>query len=73
MDPKTFKQAYQRLQHLDERLTYRIRPRDRGSLSRPRLEQLDEKLRDLASYTLEIKEVLNDLFVAIAAKPEGEE
>lgn len=68
MDPKRFKEAYQRLQSLDERLTYRVRPRDRGSLSPPRPEKLEVKLRDLASYTIELKEIVNDLFVAIASK-----
>ena len=72
MDPKQFKEAYQRLQDLDERLNYRVRPRDRGSLRRPGPDQLEAKIRDLATYTLEVKEILNDLFLAIAAKP-GEE
>ena len=70
MDPNQFKEAYQRLQNLDERLTHRIRPRDRGSLSQPRPEQIENKVRDLANFTLELKEIMNDLFVAIAAKPD---
>ena len=70
MDRNRFKKAYQRLERLDERLTYRIRPRDRGSLSQARPEQIESKIRDLATFTLELKEVMNDLFVAIASKPE---
>ena len=72
MDPEQFKEAYQRLQDLDERLNYRVRPRDRGSLRRPGPDQLVAETADPATYTLEVKEILNDLFLAIAAKP-GEE
>ena len=68
MDPARFKAAYDRLQALDERLTYRVRPRA-GAFSRPTHEQLEERFRDLANYTVEIKEILADLFQAIAAKP----
>ncbi len=69
MDPDRFKEAYARLQHLDERLTYKIRPGKSAGLSRAGSQQLEEKLRDLSSFTLELKEVLDDLFVAIASKP----
>lgn len=69
MDPKKMKAAYQKLQALDERLTYKVRPRG-GGYSRPGIEQVDEHLRHLAQYTVELKEVVEDLFRAIAARPE---
>jgi hypothetical protein len=72
MDPQRLKDAYQKLQQLDERLTYKIRPKA-GSLSRPNPEQLEQGMRDLASYTVELKEVLQELFLAIAGKAKAEE
>jgi hypothetical protein len=72
MDPQRLKDAYQKLQLLDERLTFKVRPRS-GSLSRPTPEQMDQSLRDLASYTVELKEVVQELFLAIAGKPKGPE
>lgn len=69
MDPQRLKDAYQKLQLLDERLTYKVRPKSSGSLSRPTVEQLEQNLRDLAAYTVELKEVVQELFLAIAGKP----
>lgn len=68
MDPQKIKETYQRLQSLDERLTYRVRPRG-GSLTRPSSDQLEEKMRDLANFTVELKEIVDDLIVGIAARP----
>ena len=67
MDPQRLKDAYQKLQQLDERLTYKVRPKS-GSLNRPNPEQLDQSMRDLAAYTVELKEILHDLFQAIAGQ-----
>ncbi len=68
MDPQKVRDAYQRLQALDDRLTYKVRPKPGGALTRPTPEQMEQSLRDLAAYTVELKEVLADLFVAIASK-----
>lgn len=67
MDPKRFKQAYERLQLLDERSTYRVRMQP--GRSRLTVEQLEDKCRDLAQYTIELKEILDELFKSIAAQP----
>lgn len=69
MDPQRLKAAYQKLDLLDERLTHKVRPRTGGGFSRPGIDQVEERLRDLAQYTVELKEVVHDLFVAIASKP----
>lgn len=69
MDPKRFKQAYERLQILDERSTYRVRMQP--GRSRMTLEQLEDRCRDLAQYTVELKEILDELFKAIASQPES--
>ena len=71
MDPQRLKEAYQKLQTLDERLTHKVRPKSGGSLTRPSTEQLEQNLRDLASYTVELKEVVQELFLSIAGKPQG--
>lgn len=70
MDPQRLKAAYQKLDLLDERLTHKVRPRAGGGYSRPGIDQVEERLRSLAQYTVELKEVIHDLFVAIASKPE---
>jgi len=69
MDPQRLKAAYQKLEALDDRLTHKVRPRAGGGYSRPGVDQLEERLRHLAGYTVELKEVVHDLFVAIASKP----
>jgi hypothetical protein len=68
MDPQRFKDAYARLQSLDDRLTHKIRPRRGRSLTRPTADMLEEELRDLAEYSVEIKEILAELFLAIGSK-----
>ena len=71
MDAKRFQEAYEQLQVLDDRLTYKVRPRRGGSMGRLTQEQLEEHQRALAEYTIGIREVLQQLFEAIAAKPGG--
>jgi hypothetical protein len=67
MDAKRFKEAYGKLQSLDDRLTYKVRPRS-GTLSHATIEQLEERHRDLANYTVELKEILEELFLAIGGQ-----
>ena len=69
MDPDRFRAAYQRLKSLDERLSYKVRPRAHVSFGRATQEQLEDRMRDLAEYTLELKEVMDEMFQAIAAVP----
>ena len=69
MDPQRLKDAYQKLQLLDERLTYKIRPKPGGAMLRPTPDQLEQSMRDLSTYTIELKEVVQELFLAIAGKP----
>jgi len=70
MDAKRFKEAYEKLQILDDRSTYKVRPRS-GSLSHATIEQLEERHRDLANYTIELKEILEELFLAIGSKSDS--
>ncbi|HUO86818.1 MAG TPA: hypothetical protein VM617_05465 [Thermoanaerobaculia bacterium] len=69
MDPQRLKHVYEKLQLLDERLTHRVRPRASASLVRPDTERLDERLRDLATFTVELKEIVAELILAIASRP----
>ena len=69
MDPQRLKDAYQKLQSLDERMTHKVRPRVGGGLVRPTAEQLEQSMRELATYTVELKEVVQELFLSIASKP----
>ena len=68
MDPQRLREAYQKLQALDDRLTHKVRPRAGGSLVRPSADQLEQSLRELATYTVELKEVVAELFQSIAGK-----
>lgn len=71
MDPQRFRDAYQKLQLLDDK-TYKLRSRDRLSLGPPSLQQVEERVKDLSAYTLELKEILQELFLSIAGKPSSE-
>ena len=67
MDANRFKEAYAKLEVLDDRLSYKVR---RSVQSRTtETEKLDERLRDVADLLLELKDVVRELMVAIASKP----
>ena len=69
MDPQRLKSTWQHLQSLDERLTYKVRPKAGGPLTRPDAERLEQQMRDLANYTVELKEIVGELIVAIGSRP----
>jgi hypothetical protein len=73
MDPQRLKEAYQKLQLLDELHTHKVKPRAGGGLVRPTAEVLEQQLRDLSNYTVELKEVVQELFLAIAGRPKPPE
>ena len=68
MDPNRFRDAYQRLQTLDDRLMHRVRSRNQAR-ARASLEQLDDRTRALGEITVELKEILEELFLAIGTTP----
>ena len=70
MDPKRFKETYVKLELLEDRLAYKIRSRSVRSRSSPSVDNLDERLRDLAEFTLDLKDCVKELMEAIAAKAE---
>lgn len=70
MDPKRFKETYTKIELLEDRLAYRIRSRSVRARSAPGIDSLDERLRDLAEFTLDLKDCVKELMEAIAAKPE---
>lgn len=61
--------VYERLQRLEERLGHRVRPTRGGGMTRLSTDQIEEKLRDLASYTGELRQLVEDLVVALGSKP----
>ena len=69
MDPQRLKNAYQQLESLDERLSYKVRPRP-GGIS-PTTDQVDAKLRDLANFTLELKDIVREFMLAFASRPKS--
>ncbi len=67
MDPNRFKEAFAKLEVLDDRLSYKVR---RSAQNRStELEKLDERVRDVAEMVLELKDVVRELMLAIAGKP----
>lgn len=69
MDPKRLKDVYDRLEGLDDRLSYRLRARSAGP-SRATQEQIEDRLRDTSEYVLELRELVRDLIQAIVARAE---
>ena len=65
MDSKRFHEAIQTLQVLDEISTYKVRPKA-GAMRRLNIDQLAEQHKDLAEYTIALKEILHELFQSIA-------
>lgn len=68
MDPRRMKETYSRLELLDERLTHKLHTRG-GSMVRPSVEQLDDRMRTLIEFTVELKSIVHDLIVAIGSRP----
>ena len=67
MDPQRLKETYERLENLHERLAYRVRPRS-GAMLRLSTEQLEDKLRDLATFTVELSEILREVILSFSTK-----
>ena len=68
MDPNRFKETFAKLEVLDDRLSYKVRSKSiQHRSSEP--EKLDERVRDVAEMLLELKDVVRELMLAIAAKP----
>lgn len=65
MDPNRLKEAYQRLELLEERLGYKVRP-GRASLRSVGLEQVEQQVRDLAEYTIELKDIVREFLLAFS-------
>jgi hypothetical protein len=68
MDPQKLKEVYEQLESLDDRLGHRLR--GRGGPARASLEQIEDRVRDLAAYTSELRALVRDLVLAFA-KPKG--
>ncbi|MDA8017813.1 MAG: hypothetical protein MPN21_10230 [Thermoanaerobaculia bacterium] len=68
MDPQQMKEAYQRLEALDDRLSYKVRPK-KHSMVQPSPDQINAHLNDLADFSLELKEILRDFMLSFAKKP----
>lgn len=67
MDPQRLKQAYQQLESLEERLSYKVRPRPTSIT--PSVDQVDAKVKDLANFTLELKDIVREFMLSFASKP----
>jgi hypothetical protein len=71
MDPERLKEIEERLELLAERLGYRIRPSRHQSFVRGGAEQVEERLRDLAEFTIELHELVTELVRLLAAAASG--
>ncbi|MEM7481419.1 MAG: hypothetical protein AAF481_09610 [Acidobacteriota bacterium] len=68
MDQQRLQNAYVRLQALDDRLTHKVRPRSAGTFTRPGPDRLEENLRHLAEYTVELKDILHEVLAGLARR-----
>lgn len=68
MDPQRLKDVFERLDALDDRLGHRLR--GRSGPSRASAEQVEDRVRDLAEYTTELRQLVRDLIVAISSRPQ---
>jgi hypothetical protein len=66
MNPEKLKEVYERLEALDDRLGHKLRARGGPSRSTP--EQLEDRVRELTTYTSELRELVRDLVLAFASK-----
>ena len=64
MDPQKIKDVYERLEQLDDRLGHRLRVRP--GPGRLTLEQLEDRVKEIAAYTSELRELVRDLVLAFA-------
>jgi hypothetical protein len=64
MDPNRLKEAYQNLESLEDRLAYKLRPR--SGMSSPSTDQLDQRMKDLATFTLDLKDIMKEFMLAFA-------
>ena len=71
MDPKRLKDVHDRLESLDDRLSYRLRARNTRP-GRASLEQVEDRLRDVTEYTLELRTLVLDLLLGLVGKPDAE-
>lgn len=71
MDPERLKEIEERLELLAERLGYRIRPSRHQSFVRAGSEQVEERVRDLAEFTIELHELVTELVRLLAAATSG--
>jgi hypothetical protein len=71
MDPKRLKDVHDRLESLDDRLSYRLRGRTAGP-GRASLEQIEDRLRDVTESTLELRTLVMDLLLGLVSKPDPE-
>ncbi len=65
MDPLKIKDVYERLELLDDKLGHKLRARQ--GPGRLTLEQLEDRVKDVAAYTSELRELVRDLVLAFAA------
>lgn len=69
MDPDRMKEAYRRLDVLDDRLSYKIKPK--SGFTQPSPDQINDHLSDVANYVLELKDIVRELMLAFATKRGG--
>ena len=66
MDPAKLQAVYQRLDMLDDRLSHRVRPRQPVNMGRLTPQLMEERLRDLSEFSIELKDIVRDLLRSIA-------
>ncbi len=66
MDVTKLKHVYDRLDHLDDRLTHRVRPRQPANMGRLTPDLMEARVKDLSQFTVELKEIVRELVESLA-------
>lgn len=66
MDVDKIKHVCDRLDILDDRLTHRVRPRQPANMGRLNPQLMEERVKDLSAYTVELKEIVRELAESLA-------
>ena len=66
MDAKRLQQALLHLELLDDRLLHKVRPRHSYSMGRMTQQQIEDRLKDLADYTVELKDTVREILGALS-------
>lgn len=67
MDAAKLHAVYDRLDLLDDRLTHKVRPRQPINMGRLTPQLMEERVKTLSEFTVELKEIVRELVESLRA------